>query len=82
MDRNPPPDVIASWPAPNYINPVSRGNLLAVSTVVLQVAVFLVVGARLWARFIIKKSSGVDDWLVIFAMVSCIARGSFMACSD
>lgn len=34
------------------------------------IVTFGVVGARLWARFWVKKRSGVDDWLIIAAMVS------------
>jgi hypothetical protein len=29
----------------------------------------MVVGARLWARFYVKRTGGVDDWLVIATMV-------------
>jgi hypothetical protein len=32
------------------------------------IVTFGVVGARLWARFVIKRTGGVDDWLVVAAL--------------
>ena len=64
------PAVIASWPTPNYVDPITRGALLPASVIVLQIMVALAVAARLYARFFMLKSPGIDDFLVIFAMVA------------
>lgn len=59
-----------SWPAPNYIDPEQRGWGAPAGIIAMCIVTFGVVGARLWARFWVKKRSGVDDWLIIAAMVS------------
>jgi len=74
-----PAAFIATWPRPNYVDPVTQGPILPASTIVLQIVVFGIVGARLWARFFMLKAPGIDDYLVIFAMVrhlSLTLRGS------
>lgn len=60
---------MATLPRPNNIDPVTQGPILPASTVVLQIVVFGTVGARLWARFFMLRAPGIDDYLVIFAMV-------------
>ncbi|OAL04900.1 hypothetical protein IQ06DRAFT_323837 [Phaeosphaeriaceae sp. SRC1lsM3a] len=57
-----------SWPAPNYIDPEQRGWGAPAGIIAMCIVTFGVVGARLWARFWVKKRSGVDDWLIIAAM--------------
>ncbi|KAH7113564.1 hypothetical protein EDB81DRAFT_702821 [Dactylonectria macrodidyma] len=67
--RNPPAPIIASWPAPNYENPVSRGpTLLIVELTIgsIAIATFL---ARLYVRVVKIKKMGFDDWLMLAAMV-------------
>ena len=64
------PAIIASWPAPNYVDPITRGAYLQASVIVLQIVVAAVVAARLYARFFMLKSPGLDDFLLIFAMVA------------
>ena len=71
---HPPLTVIASWPTANYVNPVSHGNALFVITVVTLVLVPIVVSARLWARFVVLRKPGWDDFLLCFAMVCTTYR--------
>ena len=66
---HPPLAVIASWPKPNYIDPVTHGNALLVITIIALVLVPVVVIARLWARFVILRKPGWDDFLLCIAMV-------------
>jgi len=67
---HPPPSVVASWPAPNYIDPplYSRSNPV-VTVCVLGIISVLVVGARMVARFKIQRNAGIDDWLMLAALV-------------
>ena len=66
---HPPLTVIATFPNPNYVNPVTHGNALFVITVVTLVLVPIVVSARLWARFVVLRKPGWDDFLLCIAMV-------------
>ncbi|KAL8381965.1 hypothetical protein RB595_005971 [Gaeumannomyces hyphopodioides] len=65
--RNPPPEVTAAWPKPNYVNPEHRGNeLLAAGAAVLGVALFCL-ALRLYVRIAIVYKSGLDDWHMVVA---------------
>jgi hypothetical protein len=59
-----------TWPAPNYVNPETRGWGAPAGIIAMFVITCGVVGARLWARFVIKRTVGWDDWLIIASMVS------------
>jgi hypothetical protein len=61
--------VIESWPTPNYTNPVTRGTALYVIAIILSVVSVLIVAARLWARLVIVRKPGLDDGLVVVALV-------------
>ncbi|KAF2404042.1 hypothetical protein EJ06DRAFT_505542 [Trichodelitschia bisporula] len=64
----PPLDLIFSW-TPNYVNPETRGWSLVILVCVLLGLVYIVVGLRLYARFILTKNSGLDDYFIIFNLV-------------
>jgi len=68
--RNPPPEVYLSWPAPNYVDPETRGPMLVVVPVVLVIISFLIVALRLYTRVVLIKSVGADDWLIGASTVS------------
>ena len=68
--RNPPLEVYVSWPAPNYVDPETRGPMLVVVPVVLAIISFLIVVLRLYIRFVLIKSVGPDDWLIGASTVS------------
>ncbi|WPG97432.1 Hypothetical protein R9X50_00020700 [Acrodontium crateriforme] len=60
-----PPEVRASWPKPNYINPVTRRWLIPF-VIVLQVLSTLVVGTRLYLRARKQAGSlGLDDAVLV-----------------
>lgn len=65
----PPFSVLSAWPAGNHINPITRSNAIVVTACVLGPLTLLIVCARLWARFIIQRNAGVDDYLIAVAMV-------------
>jgi hypothetical protein len=64
----PPVEVIASWKI-NYINPETGGRYVVITTAVMLGLAYLAVVMRLWARFRLAKSAGIDDALIIFNMV-------------
>ncbi|KAK2765981.1 hypothetical protein FQN54_007496 [Arachnomyces sp. PD_36] len=67
--RTPPPDVLASWPEPNYTNPATRGDGLVIVNVITMVLAVIVVVLRLYTRIRITGSFGFDDLLILFALV-------------
>lgn len=68
--RQPPADVIASWPAPNYVDPVTRGPaLVIVELLALSISTICLI-LRLFVRVRIVRSVDWDDWLMIAAAVS------------
>lgn len=70
--RLPPPEVIASWPTPNYDDPVRRGPaMLIVQLTILPIA-FLTLMFRLYVRIFIVRLCQLDDWLMCAAMVFSI----------
>ena len=67
--REPPPDVVASWPAPNYINPQTRGPALIVVELLTVFISTVCIALRLYVKARIIHSVGWDDWLIIGAAV-------------
>jgi hypothetical protein len=64
----PPIEVIGSWDI-NYTDPPRSGGGIIIMTAILIGVTWLVVAMRLYARFHLVKSVGVDDALIVFAMV-------------
>jgi hypothetical protein len=65
----PPIDVLLTWPAPNYTNPVTRGNALVVVNYIFAVLAVITVALRLYTRAVIKRWFGIDDVFIILALV-------------
>ncbi|KIW10180.1 hypothetical protein PV08_11141 [Exophiala spinifera] len=65
---HPPPEVIATWPKPNYVNPVSRGDSLEYICIIFSVIGVIIVAARVYSRLFITKAPGLDDLLVVLAL--------------
>ncbi|KAL1604452.1 hypothetical protein SLS59_003644 [Nothophoma quercina] len=70
--RSAPPEVIATWPKPNYIDPVTRGPGLMVVELTLLPIAMIIVFLRLWVRIGWLKKSWWDDYLMVAAMVFSI----------
>jgi hypothetical protein len=67
--RSPPPEVVATWPRPNYVDPITRGNTLMIVELTLLPIAMIVVFLRLWVRIAWLKKSWWDDYLMLLAMV-------------
>jgi hypothetical protein len=65
----PPAAVIASWPAPNYENPATRGPaLLVLNSVFLAISSIFVL-LRVYTRVFMVKSFGWDDLYICIGQV-------------
>ncbi|EGD97227.1 hypothetical protein TESG_04639 [Trichophyton tonsurans CBS 112818] len=60
-----PPEVIASWPKPNYVNPEHQGLHLMVVVIGCFTISSVVVALRTYVRVKIKRNVGWDDWLML-----------------
>jgi hypothetical protein len=68
-----PPNVIASWPVPNYVNPARRGPAIyIVNSIFLFIATAAVV-ARIYTRLWIRNWFGLDDAFILLALVSFLS---------
>jgi hypothetical protein len=65
--RFPPADVLAAWPRPNYINPVTRGPAILIIELTILPLALLCVASRLWIRIRWLRKSWWDDWLMLVA---------------
>lgn len=64
-----PPEVLLSWPVPNYDNPKTRGDaLLIVNGIFISLATITVI-LRLYTRVFIKRWFGMDDFFIMLALV-------------
>ena len=68
--RSPPPEVLATWPRPNYINPETRGPDLIVAGLVTLSVALVCVALRLYVRLRILRKTEMDDWVMVAAVVS------------
>jgi hypothetical protein len=69
---HPPLEVIASWPTPNYTNPVTRGWDIVILDAILLAFAFVVLLARLWARLGLQHNAGLDDVFIVAAFVGVL----------
>jgi glucan phosphoethanolaminetransferase (alkaline phosphatase superfamily) len=65
--------VAFGWPAPNYTDPVTRGPELWIVTGLFLFAATLCVSIRLYWRIFLRRWLGIDDILIVLALVSVIA---------
>ncbi|EPS36689.1 hypothetical protein H072_9747 [Dactylellina haptotyla CBS 200.50] len=68
----PPPEVLASWPKPNYINPENQTAQLMAVEITLCSFTTIVMALRLYSRGVLTKSIGTDDWLMTGALIFAI----------
>lgn len=69
--RLPPPEVVASWPPPNYINPETRGPALIIVELITLPIAAACLALRLYVRFKVLSTSHWDDWMMVGAAVGC-----------
>lgn len=67
--RFPPPEVLKTFPKPNYVDPVTRGPALMIVELTLLPIALICVALRLWVRIGWLHRSWWDDWLMVTAMV-------------
>ncbi|KAF2120322.1 hypothetical protein BDV96DRAFT_567058 [Lophiotrema nucula] len=68
----PPSSVLTQWPAPNYVDPETRSWAAPVVCIVFLALAFGVYVLRMWARLVIAKNAGLDDWLMSAAMIPLV----------
>lgn len=69
----PPLEVMAQWPTPNYIDPPTHGHGVLIVNLVCITMALLVVMLRLYTRFRITCSAGIDDLLIVIGLIFAIA---------
>ena len=70
--RFPPPEVLKTWPKPNYVNPDTRGPALIIVELTLLPIAIICVALRLWIRIGWLHKGWWDDWLMVVAVIfSC-----------
>ncbi|KAF2847828.1 hypothetical protein T440DRAFT_354527, partial [Plenodomus tracheiphilus IPT5] len=57
-----------TWPAPNLIDPETRNWAAPASIIALFIVTSGIFCARIWARFSITRTPGLDDWLIVASM--------------
>ncbi|THW42904.1 hypothetical protein D6D21_05622 [Aureobasidium pullulans] len=65
----PPPEAFATYPAPNYIDPQTRGKATCITAIVCGVLSIFFVSLRLIARLRIKRGLGWDDFWILFGLI-------------
>jgi hypothetical protein len=73
----------SDWPAPNYVDPETRGYPVLFTITCTTTAVVVIL--RLYSRLHLTKSLGVDDWLLLAGFVSdpfCYLPRSLLTFSD
>jgi hypothetical protein len=66
---HPPPEVLLSWPVPNYVNPEDRGWDSSIILMIVLGITFVIYTVRMWARLVVAKNAGLDDILMSVAML-------------
>ena len=68
--RIPPLSVLLTWPVPNYVDPVTRGNASLIVNIIFILLVVLVVGLRFYCRMSAGALRfGWDDGMIALALV-------------
>jgi len=68
-----PLSVLKSWPKPNYIDPITRGNGNVILNVALYTVLFCFIGLRIFTRAHLKRIFGADDVFILLAMIPTTA---------
>ncbi|KAF1811870.1 hypothetical protein P152DRAFT_35705 [Eremomyces bilateralis CBS 781.70] len=64
-----PEKVQAEWPAPNFVNPVTRGNYLLVISLCFTITTILIITGRFYVRLGILRTLYIDDIFIGIAFV-------------
>lgn len=63
------PELIPTWPKPNYVDPVTRGPLLYIINGIFFGLATITIIVRLYTRIFVRRWVGLDDYLITFAWV-------------
>ncbi|KAK4142211.1 uncharacterized protein C8A04DRAFT_13415 [Dichotomopilus funicola] len=63
--RLPPPEVLASWPHPNLIDPETRGKVLPIVELTMLSIALICLILRIYGRIRYTGRTGLDDWLMV-----------------
>lgn len=69
----PPESVTATWPEPDYVNPVTQGDAGKIIGIVLTATVTVILVIRFYTRQFISNSIGLDDVLIAIAYFPALA---------
>jgi hypothetical protein len=69
MSTFPTPEDVLKWPAPNYVDPVTRRPLVLGVEIPLTILPILFTAGRFYSRTVIVKVLGWDDWFMLAATV-------------
>lgn len=67
--RVPPPEVVASWPPANYVDPERRGPALMIVELTVLPFAIIILAMRLYVRGFMLHTTGWDDYLMVTATV-------------
>ncbi len=70
--RSPPPEVLATWPKPNYVDPVTRGPALVIVELTALSLSSIILGMRLYTRAYVTRNLGWDDWVMVAGAVGIL----------
>lgn len=70
----PPPSVLSTFPAPNFVNPDTAGPAAFIIVSVLLFLVIVLLGIRIYTRLWISRGFGLDDILIMLAFVRAHSR--------
>lgn len=75
----PGPEVTATWPAPNYDNPESRGPALIIVEAISMSLVLICISLRVYVKkAILRRRPEWDDWLMVLSVVRLSKSPSFL----
>ncbi|KAL4747118.1 hypothetical protein BDW72DRAFT_23153 [Aspergillus terricola var. indicus] len=64
----PPPEVILTWPTPNYVNPPTRSHGVLIASIIFLALSTIITALRLYTRLRITRTAGLDDILVVLGL--------------
>ena len=64
------PEEMARWPAPNFVNPESRGPIVVGITASTMALVVIFQCVRFYGKGVLRQALGPDDWTMLVATVS------------
>jgi len=71
-----PVEVSSQWPAPNLVNPPTRGNLLLIVSLLFTILSTLVIASRFYVRRVVLRQLYIDDYFIGAASLCTIGLGA------